>query len=89
MNSNIKMITKKYLIESLAGIPHRDNSDKFSIGRHLLIRDKATGIEYTVADIDIADESDPQITCYRYDPKDATTFYLNIDKSDFDKYELA
>ena len=83
------MITKKYLIESLDAIPHRDSSDKFSIGRHLLIRNIMTGIEYTVADIDIVDESNPQITCYRYDPQDDTTFYLNIDKKDFDKYELA
>jgi len=83
------MIAKKYLTESLAGIPKRDNPDKFSIGRHLLIRDKSTGIEYTVSDIDIADELNPQITCYRYDPEDATTFYLNVDKNDFDKYELA
>ena len=82
-------IIKKYLIESLGSVPHLDNPDKFSIGLHLLIRDDETGIEYTVSDIDLSDTANPKFTCYRYSPNDDTTYYLDVEKEDFDKYSLA
>tara|TARA_Y100001938_G_C8007282_1_gene388041 strand:+ start:242 stop:523 length:282 start_codon:yes stop_codon:yes gene_type:complete len=89
VSRSIKEIAKSYLTENLGGIPHLDNPEKFSLPVHLLIRDDNTGIEYTVADVDLSDEDNPKITCYRYDPSDATTFYLDISKEDFDKYSLA
>ena len=89
MYLNFKNVVKEYLIESLDAVPHLNNSDKLSIGRHLIIRDEETGIEYTISDIDLTDESNPQITCYRYSPTDETTFYLDINKEDFKKYSLA
>ena len=66
-----------------------DNPEKFSLSSHLLIRDNDTGIEYTVSDVDISDVQNPKLTCYRYNPEDSTTFYLDITKEDFDKYSLA
>jgi hypothetical protein len=86
---NEKEVISTYLVESLDGTPHLDNPDKFSIGRHLLIRDNDTGIEYTVADINVEDSQNPVLTCYRYDPREATTFYVDIGKEDFSKYSLA
>jgi len=86
---NEKEVIRSYLVESLGGAPHLDNPDKFSIGRHLLIRDNNTGIEYTIADIDISDSQNPVLTCYRYDPNESTTFYVDIGKEDFKKYSLA
>ena len=89
MSKRIKEIAKYFLVENLGGIPHLDNPEKFSLTSHLLIRDDNTGIEYTVADVDVTDQTNPVLTCYRYDPSDATTFYLDISKEDFDKYSLA
>jgi hypothetical protein len=89
VKNKIKNIAKKFLVESLDGLPHLDNPDKFSISKHLLIKDDETGIEYTVSDIDISDAKNPKITCYRYEPDDLTTFYIDIEKKDFDKYSLA
>jgi len=80
---------KKYLRESLGGIPNLDNPDMFSIKNHLIIRDGTTGIEYTVSDVDLSDKENPVIKCYRYNPGDDTRFYLNINKEDFKNYELA
>ena len=85
----IKEIAKTFLIENLGGIPHLDNPEKFSLASHLLIRDDSTGIEYTVADVDVSDEANPILTCYRYSPDDSTTFYIDISKEDFEKYSLA
>lgn len=89
MIKNKKEVIRAYLVESLDGTPHLDNPDKFSIGRHLLIRNNDTGIEYTVADINVGDSQNPVLTCYRYDPSEATTFYVDIEKEDFSKYSLA
>lgn len=89
MSKNIKEIAKYFIVESLGGLPHLDNPDKFSVSSHLLIRDDDTGIEYTVSNVDLSDQDNPKLTCYRYDPQDSTTFYLDITKEDFDKYSLA
>ena len=89
VSESIKAIAKSFLIESLGGIPHLDNPEKFSLTSHLLIRDNNTGLEYTVADVDLSSENEPTLTCYRYDPDDSTTFYIDITKEDFDKYSLA
>ena len=89
MSKSIREIAKYFLVENLGGLPHLDNPDKFSLSAHLLIRDDDTGIEYTVADVDLSNKDNPKITCYRYEPNDSTTFYLDINKEDFDKYSLA
>jgi hypothetical protein len=89
VSKELRIVAKKFLVESLGGIPHLDNPEKFSITNHLLIRDDESGIEYTVADIDLSDASNPKITCYRYDPENSTTFYVDIYKGDFDTYSLA
>ena len=89
VSSTIKEITKSFLVENLGGIPHLDNPEKFSLSSHLLIRDDNTGIEYTVSDVDVTDSDNPTLTCYRYDPDESTTFYIDISKEDFDKYSLA
>tara|TARA_R100000657_G_C4587679_1_gene47649 strand:- start:85 stop:351 length:267 start_codon:yes stop_codon:yes gene_type:complete len=81
-------VAKKFLKENLSGLPHLDNPEKFSIGKHLLIKDE-NGIEYTVYDVDIGDIDNPVLTCYRYDPKEDTTFYIDISKEDFGNYTVA
>ena len=89
MNFNLLSYVKKYLRESLEGIPHLDNPDMFNIKSHLLLRDGSTGIEYTVSDVNLSDPQNPIIRCYRYNPGDDTRFYLDINKKDFKNYELA
>ena len=89
MSKCIREIAKCFLVENLGGIPHLDNPEKFSLSSHLLLRDDNTGIEYTVADVDMTDQANPILTCYRYDPNESTTFYLDIPKEDFNNYSLA
>lgn len=88
MKNNLLEITKKFLRENLSSLPHLDNPEKFSIGRHLLIKNNE-GIEYTVYDVDISDISNPIITCYRYEPTEDTTFYIDIPKEEFSNYSIA
>jgi len=59
------------------------------ISKDLLIRDKATRVEYTVIKVYPDESGKPTVLCYRYymPDKHNRKIYIKIPHTDFDMYE--
>ena len=86
-------MTSKLFIESLLALGGKKKKDGIDfLSSSLLIRDKASRVEYTVGKIVTDENGKPVVLCYRYYmPKgsngDAKKVFIRIPSEDFTKYE--
>ena len=52
----------------------------------LVIKHSPTGFKYTVTKVDIEDEKNPKVQCYRYD-EDGNVDQFEIEKKEFKDFE--
>ena len=53
----------------------------------LSIKNKKTGVKYTVIKVDLEDKENPTAEIFRYDPSGKGKMFLTLNKDDFDDYE--
>jgi hypothetical protein len=84
------VLNKSIYIESLLSLGGKKNKDSIEfISNGLMIRDKASRVEYTVVRVYPDERGKPIVLCYRYYLPDSgeKKVYIRIPSTDFTKYE--
>jgi len=83
-----KILFKRRLIEILSGIPDFSDENIVLLKNGFGIKDKATGVEYTVVSVDASDQNNLKLYCIRYN-LDGSPFETTIDSNNFKNYVRA